>query len=162
MIPSNGIRWDAVRARCDIIRLYAVGIVMLNGILAGCIRTVGDHDSWCPIETVFQIVTHQSEVWQAHPACFDCAWSRHTMAFTFLTHLTLNMLFEQKQTEREKKINKSNSKRFYCKMKLLKIDTIHVSKKRRVFLLSISFVSCSQNQYINNNSTARNVFISLE
>lgn len=165
MISSNGIRWNAIRAWCNIIRLYAVAIVVLNGI-ASSISAIADHNTWCTIKAILQIVTDQTEVWQTHPACFYCTRTRHTMAFTFLTHLTLNMLKREKKTKKHIFINKSNSKRFYLQDETAK-NWHYSCIKRKEGLCSVSlFVySCRVHKikiHIYNISTARNVFISLE
>lgn len=73
MISTNRIGCNAVWARWDVVRLKAVAVDVLNGILTGSVRTVADHDTGCAIEAIFQIVTNQSEIRQAHPTRFHCA-----------------------------------------------------------------------------------------
>lgn len=52
IIPSNGIRWYAVRARGDIIWWYIIAMLMCNRIFTCSIRTVANHHTWCSIEAI--------------------------------------------------------------------------------------------------------------
>lgn len=99
---ANRISWYTVRTRCNIVRLQTVAVVMLNRILTVAVQTIAHHHTGRAIEAIFQIVAHQTEIRQTHPACFHRTRAGHTVTFALLTHFTLNML----KTEQKQKINR--------------------------------------------------------
>lgn len=99
---ANRISWYTVRTRCNIVRLQTVAVVMLNRILTVAVQTIAHHHTGRAIEAIFQIVAHQTEIRQTHPACFHRTRTGHTVTFALLTHFTLNVL----KTEQKQKINR--------------------------------------------------------
>lgn len=158
MISTNRIGCNAILAWRDVIRLKAVAVDVLNSILTASIRTVADHNSGCTIEAIFQIVTNQSEIRQAHPTRFHRTWSWHTVAFAFLTHFALNMLFtSRKKNTKKTQFNKSHSKRFYSQDETAK--NWHYSCTTKMPMNRLCVHECSScrvhktNPYIISNST---------
>lgn len=61
-------------------------------ILVVASQTIANLNSRRTVETIFEWVTNDSEVWQTHPTCFDWTRSRHSVTFALFAHLLLNVL----------------------------------------------------------------------
>lgn len=71
--------------------------IAVSTVAGSRVTAVAHHDARGPVEAVLQVVPDYPETGEAHPTGFDCAGTRHTVAFTFLPHFLLDVLEHRKR-----------------------------------------------------------------
>lgn len=139
-VDDDPVEWNSMRCCSGSVRYYSIVCCWYCDVEWHS-RWLHSH-CWWP----WLVMPHRNGLSDCHPPIGSLAsassmfWlcmipTYHGIYIPDASHFE-HAIWARANRERERtKINKSNSKRFYCKMKLLKIDTIHVSKKRRVFFV---------------------------